>query len=252
MASTSVNPPIDPVHKNATIEFMRRVLVAIEDYQELTQLELLLKKLGFDVVGVRNDAAVPEMMVSFNPEVLVISAQGQRVNGTKLLPRIKKRGGPPRVILVAKNKSLLKADSLVDVTLESPIRTESLIEALAGFFGMDEKNLLDKFEQLKIQIPSLGDVGHIKSRAPAEPLEKISMYRSKLQVSERDVEKRKQTYERLVVATPLPAFQGFPKDKVAAQVKDFRNSENDPEIKAIDEERKAFVIALAGFGKKSK
>src|SRR5690349_13572803 len=112
---------------------MRKVLVAVEDYSELVFLETLFKKVGLDVEGVQNDVAIPEKILGFSPDLIILSSYGTRVNPVRLLPKVKRKGGFPRIIILYQKarpgtEKDLKSFA-VDAMLDSPVHPRLILEA---------------------------------------------------------------------------------------------------------------------------
>ncbi|MGE3973955.1 MAG: hypothetical protein AB7F59_05455 [Bdellovibrionales bacterium] len=241
---------------------MARILLAIEEYKELIFLETLLKKVGFDVVGIQNDLAVYEKLMAFNPDMLVITAQGHRVNGTKTLPKLlqKKANIPPTIFINPKGKALMPADKKAVTVLESPVSPHTMIELIANLLNLNEDVLLDKYEKAEYtagsdedifvhekesKSPAAKPVNYSTPKATAEKRTSLASFQERLKESEEQKNKRSKKYREIAGRTKLPAYQGFNKALVADQVKDFRQEEKDGLYSDIDRERMEFAKALA-------
>lgn len=209
---------------------MKRVLAVIEDYNERAFVETLLKKVGFDCVGINKDAIAQDQMISFAPEVVIANYSTKKVNGLLLSKKIQRsnKNLPKFVLVLPEGQTADKAGRAaeakeyhIDFFVESPIQPRKILGILAQAFSLDEAALVGKFEKLGgIEIDT--DKAHvIKSSA----------------------EKQKR-YEQALKNLPPPKQNGMTKALVADQVKEFRLRAKDPELIEIDKERQAFVKAL--------
>ncbi|HEX4923641.1 MAG TPA: hypothetical protein VFV50_06130 [Bdellovibrionales bacterium] len=241
---------------------MSKVLIAVEDYSELIFLETLFKKVGLDVEGLQNDVAVPEKLLGFNPDLLILSSYGARVSPSRLLPKVKRSGGYPRIIvLYHKGRGTekdLKAFA-IDALIESPVHPRQILQATERLLGYDDEILLRKMERTDQTDRSEDNkLQHIKSKpAPRFPLKggsadgedenepiEISAFREANALTPEQLKKKAERYKTWSESEYLPPFQRIGRDRVAAIEKNWRETENDPEIQDIDEERRQFAKEL--------
>ena len=249
---------------------MAKVLVAVDDYSELVFLETLFKKVGLDVEAVQNDVAVPEKMLGFSPDLMIISAYGSRVNPIRLLSKIRRKDGYPRIIvLFQKGRPGAEKDlkGHVDAMLESPIHPRFLLEAAENLLGIESGSLMRKMERMDYSDKS-EQIQHIKGdgkvettkvsgstrfplRHPGIPFQEapekpddIAEFHDKNAMTEEEIRRKQYRYDAWTDSEILPPFQGIGRERAAAYEKEWRKHENDPEIVDIDEERKAFARAL--------
>ncbi len=126
---------------------MRRILIAIEDFNELLFCETILKKVGFDTQSFQTDLAISEGIITFNPDLLIMSATGNRVNGVAYLSKLKTKSKNLPVILVGPRSRLNVSDKQIVALLEPPLSPRILIEVLSNLFDLDEDSLLMKYEK---------------------------------------------------------------------------------------------------------
>src|SRR5262245_13824695 len=114
---------------------MKRILLVIDDYGELLFLQTLLKKLGFDVDGIQNERHFEESCLSLNPDVIIASAKGKRVNGLEIAEGLRKVRGFPKILLLAANTIVERLRGLqlahIDGVLESPVSAIQLLSLIA-------------------------------------------------------------------------------------------------------------------------
>lgn len=131
---------------------MKKIMLVIDDFQELVHIESVLKRVGFDVLSIGKEVLLADAIVGFHPDILMASARGRAVDGFRLAPRIKKMTPPPRVALVvATNQTITLTNEVrpfVDALIEAPIDGKRLIQIVAQLAGIASENLLKKYEKL--------------------------------------------------------------------------------------------------------
>lgn len=134
---------------------MLRVALVLDDYNELIYLQTILRKIGIDVEGLQNVKKYEELSLGFNPQVLITSAFGKKVNGLEFIKNLHRvRGFPRLIVLTTSDRPLSKEEAEatpVDQFMQSPVNPKNLIMSLAQLGNVDEKSLLDKFEKLQSQ-----------------------------------------------------------------------------------------------------
>lgn len=135
---------------------MRRVLLVVDDYGELVYLQTLLKKLGFDVDGIQNQRSFEDSVLSLNPDVVIATAKGKRVNGIEMVENLKRNRGVPKVLLLVPSQIIdrIKVASLanVDASIESPVKANELLMVLGQLTDIDAPQLIDKYQKLKTNL----------------------------------------------------------------------------------------------------
>ena len=126
--------------------------MVIEDYNELVFLGGVLRKIGFDLETVQSTSKYSEFMLSLNPQVLIISSSGKKVDLSLIQKDLKKRQRPPKtVLLVNPNQNIEDLPVIdVDVILSSPVKIDKLIDAIADQLGVDPAPYLTKFSKLSM------------------------------------------------------------------------------------------------------
>ncbi|MCB0365408.1 MAG: hypothetical protein H6624_00650 [Bdellovibrionaceae bacterium] len=156
---------------------MLRVLLAIDDYGEMVYLQTLMKKLGFDVDGVQSQRAFAGKQLGFNPQVVLATANGRRVNGIELAESTRRPQGIPQFILLIhpQQRDEIDFENLknVDGHLESPVNVQKLLEIIANVGGVDAAALMEKYNRMKasLQPDEEGDLTILKgdSTGPIDP-----------------------------------------------------------------------------------
>jgi len=258
---------------------MLRVILVIDDYNELIYLQTLLKKLGFDVEGLQSTKKYADVSLGFNPQVLITTALGKKVDGLSLAQNITRRRGLPKVFALRPRGIVLTEEALVqagiDVVLDSPVQPKALIAALAQHAGADEESLLEKYD--KIQGALEGMEGHehmtLSFDENGQPIEKSEKVRSTIEAltgiattagsasgGESDSEQLFSDLKVELPKAPDPARQArfakkmaevgklpvsfFDRDLIRDFNKKIRAWEKPDDIEEVEDERKKFVKAL--------
>ena len=131
---------------------MRRILMVLEDFNELLYLQTLLKKVGFDVEGVNQAKKFDDILLAFNPQVILITPKVGKSSAVDLLSQIGKVNSFPRIGLLHNAKAHIDEPSLksagIDFFVNAPVNVHSLVEQLADELALDRDSLLDKLKRL--------------------------------------------------------------------------------------------------------
>lgn len=131
---------------------MRKVMLVIDDYQEMVAIENLLRRLGFDVLSLGKDILINDALYRFQPEIVIATSKGRSVDGYKVAERMKKLFPRPRVALTYSGgippaltpKSKMNVDGLI----ATPIQPSNLIKLVARLGDLDFEPLLEKFQKI--------------------------------------------------------------------------------------------------------
>lgn len=150
---------------------MMRVLLVIDDYGEMVYLQILLKKLGFDVDSAQSQRAFTTKQLGFNPQIIIATADGRRVNGIEIAEGLRRRQGFPKVILLlpsGMDRGIDVANLFnVDGTVESPVNVQRLLELISSVAGIESHILMDKYIKMRanLQPDEEGDLALIKGES---------------------------------------------------------------------------------------
>ncbi|MGZ3692376.1 MAG: hypothetical protein ACXVAX_12790 [Pseudobdellovibrio sp.] len=135
---------------------MDRVLLIIDDIQYNRQVEMTLRKIGFEVESVNNEFNVNEPLLAFNPDYIVVRGNSNRLNvlnvGKKLAESSNHNNG--KVILVFPDKSNISPDDLfkvrADLVLTEPMSTLRLVMYLISISGQDMEFVKEKLMKFAV------------------------------------------------------------------------------------------------------
>ncbi|MES2767536.1 MAG: hypothetical protein V4596_00200 [Bdellovibrionota bacterium] len=225
---------------------MKRILLISEDFNEMTFLETLLKKLGFDTLGIQNPSVAQEKAMTMNPEMLILSdfIKGQSTH--QLLEAMV--GYRPNMFVI-----LMKSDvgsktehvgEFVNKTIKSPVDPVDFIQSVAEVAKLNVDLLLEKFYKLGLFKGIQGTEafkvsGKVKNTPDTQYIKNL-----KGMAHEKGAAERKKRYAAQVSSLGEPKATNVDHKVALKEAQEFRSRLQDPEIIKIDEQRQNFVRAL--------
>lgn len=131
---------------------MLRILLVYDDFQELTTVEMMLKKIGFDVIGITSEFALSDQLLSFNPHIVVAQGQSSKVSSAGVGKRLREslRWDGKSVLIfypIAKPHPTDLLKMRMDVGLEYPVEPSKIVQVLSQLGGLDTDQLIDKMKK---------------------------------------------------------------------------------------------------------
>lgn len=129
---------------------MDRVLLIIDDIQYNRQVEVSLRKVGFEVESVNNEFNVNEPLLSFNPDYIIVRGNSSRLSVLNVGKKLKESSiaHNTKIILVFPEKFEVSSDDLfrmrADLVLNDPISTLRLVLYLISLIGQDGEFMKEK------------------------------------------------------------------------------------------------------------
>lgn len=221
---------------------MRRILLVIENLNELLFLESLLKKMGFDTTSIRNEAAISEQIVSFGPDIVLATGEGSKLDGRRISAKVKKTGSIKLILIYPPQSS--QASTPCDASVTAPVAPKVLLSTIARVSGLDEAKILAKFNKLT-QAQGLPEptenskfvTGSGKPTVAGGPPPHLALDKNS------DAERVKK-YSKLIENLPETGQTELSADFIDQVVEDIQKNIDDKENKEIDERRQKFVVAL--------
>lgn len=208
---------------------LKRILLALENFDTRTLLESQLRKMGFDVLSIATTADVENELLTFSPDAVLSDLKKNRVDGLKVARLCK--GKSCFVFLVFDDAYAAHPKDLVgtrvDGLLNSQFDIKDVVVLLAKRFNLDLEALGKKLnrnfvnEGVQVQVVRSSDSA----------------------VSDRSqtIEERVQRYSKILKKTPLPE-----RDVIDGRLaKDFvEKSHPDTSFEARQREKADFMRAL--------
>ncbi len=217
----------------------------MEDYNEMVFVETVLKKIGFDCLGLQNDNSLADKVLGFSPALIIADGFGRKINGLVLSQKIKRPKGFPKMLLVMSPPETVSDDDRqrmkIDGLIDRPIHPVQIVEEIARILELDIKSIRQKLDKLGMfQDAAKEEMQIVKGKQKKVVAQQLIH----LKPTEIDIEKRIENYKDYLEHLPESDVDTVSRKKVLEQVQEFRSREDDPEIHDIDEERSAFVKAL--------
>lgn len=134
---------------------MKKVLLVIEDFAEMSKMQTYLKKIGFDVIAQQAEMRLTEQIVSFFPDVVIAYGENKKVSSLSIGQKIKDYGKyPGKVVLILPHGFRPSPTDLakvkMDALLEAPIHPIRLIQVICKFANMDPNPLIEKYNKAQL------------------------------------------------------------------------------------------------------
>lgn len=227
---------------------MKRILLVTEDFNEMTFLETLLKKLGFDAMGIQNPAQASDKAMAMNPEMLILSDFIKGNSTHQILETLVSYRPNMFVILM---KTDLKTTNLhvaefVNRAVKSPVDPVDFIQNVGEVANLNTEALLEKYYKLglfKGGAPSPDPITVSGKHKPLPDTQFIKNLKSNPFADKHSAARKKRYTEELKSLSEPKAEKIEPKVAIK-EAQEYRLRSQDVEIQKIDEQRQAFVKAL--------
>lgn len=219
---------------------MKKILLVFEDYNELTNTEVYLKRVGFDVIGIGNENKMADQILAFNPDIVVACGKGSLVSslsvGQKLRENHKYHG--KSVLIFAEGHRPGPQDILkvrMDLLLDFPVEPVRMLRVLAKLGSLDGDGLVEKFKKAVLTDPALRE----KYQAP-EPRVKPEPAKTVM-----DDHERVQRYKKFLSDSPADLkATTFNKQDIKNRQKELKKDWDFDQLEEIDKLKREFVNAL--------
>ena len=231
---------------------MRKILLCLEDYNELLFLETLLKKLGFSVESATNEFIFPDKLLAFLPDLVIATGDGAKINGERISRKLRKKGQHAKLLLLFPRDKIIGDatidDLIADGAVETPVNPRRLINSICHLTGLELQIVISKFDKLPIakdfQNPEeKAQVIHAKPprEVQAVMLKNLPVPSSNIGNGSGD---RSARYAALLKDVPLSNQNTFSHSTVSSELRDIRKFEKEADLSELEEDRKKFVTAL--------
>lgn len=148
-----------------------KIMLVMDEYQDMMAFETLFKKLGFDVLGINKELKFSESVLSFHPELIVAPFKSRSIDGLRLASRAARLAFKPKVALTypssGKTPEIRKEEErIVDALLTLPLAPEEVIAVIAQLGNEKPDRLLKKWNKIAAQL---------KKSAPSAEAPKIEV-----------------------------------------------------------------------------
>lgn len=157
---------------------MLRILLVYDNFQELTAVELMLKKIGFDVLGITSEFSLAEQLLAFNPQIVIGQGKSPKISTAGVGKRLREslRWDGQSILIFFPNSKPQPTEILkmrMDVGLEHPVTPTQLVQVIAQLAGLDANQLLDKLIKTMNQEPSRDSDGEAQNPSTSSESESV-------------------------------------------------------------------------------
>lgn len=225
---------------------MKRVFLLIDDFTELTFLETLLKKIGFDTLGWQHPASALEKAMALTPDILIISDMIKGISTHEVLDTLKKYKVSIHSIVLKKDIKYKTLHKSVDLELKSPVDPEFFLRSLSKVAKINEDLIIEKYHKLGLfkGQKKESSLKMVKGKQDQSQNVFVTTLKKTFDLNADHSLERKKRFESCLKELPDPKFTHYDHSVAMNEMRENRLRENDPEIKDIDEQRKNFVKAL--------
>ncbi len=221
---------------------MRRIYLLIDEYVELTFLETLLKKIGFDATGSQALSSVEEKTLELLPDLLILSDFVKQTSTKESLEKIKKIRPQTKVLLLRRSFSdnLDHELKFIDLTLKSPVEPKEFLKHVCGILDVNTEAVLEKYTRLGLFKYGVGTVQQ-------EQVNKTTDFSNQNQFLKKinsQPAAKADVYVQISKNSKGEKVNAINHSVVVQETQELRNRSGDTEIKKIDSERADFVRAL--------
>lgn len=137
-------------------------MVFLQSTSEKKFVQLLLKKLGFQVHSLDKDYNLGDQIIEVLPELLIAANFGQHKASIDVIKKLRDNKKIPKVILIKpphEDAVQLPEDqqSMIEEVVWSPIEPLKLIEAIASVLKMDVVQLKQKYTNVYGSVATVGN-----------------------------------------------------------------------------------------------
>lgn len=213
---------------------MKKVFLLVEDHNNLSRCDTVLKKVGFDVEASSSIWTLQEKIMGLNPElVLLWFRPGGKNNPVEFASKVREQAvHKGKLVVVAEGVRFEPRDIMankIDGILEAPLESEKLVSIVSTLVGLKADLMVEKLRRAQMSAPSSDGTsyGIEKSNSQLSSLPRKDY--SKLQFAEK-IDPRSTTFSD--------------KAKLKTLWSEVKSTSDSSQMSEINEQKKNFVSAL--------
>lgn len=220
---------------------MNRVLLLLDDYSELMFIQIILKKLGFDVDTLQNHHILADRLLSFRPNLLILTEDSRKMSSEFVLNQSRAQIPDLKSILLRKDVEGVEKVTPDTLRISRPVQPIELIKATGECCKMPADELIEKFKKFRGQLKELGETEEGAGVTPPESENEGEFISGKFE-PEQEKSQRVAQYKDYLRKQKNTVTQAFSSQEVSKLVRKDRTAEQ--KSKKIDIERKKFATQL--------
>ena len=113
-------------------------------------------KIGIDVVGIVNEAKMPDQLLIFNPDLILTAGRGGKVSAPSVAQKLKENSrflGKVMIMLPHSQRPTTEelAKIRMDMLVEFPCPVVKMIQSIAKLLKMDSHLLIEKYHRARAE-----------------------------------------------------------------------------------------------------
>ncbi|MCM2282222.1 MAG: hypothetical protein NDI61_10285 [Bdellovibrionaceae bacterium] len=238
---------------------MTKIMLVIDDYNEMVFIETLLKRMGFDVLSLSKDSNLGDALVGFFPSLVMAMYKRPTVDGIKVSIHVKRQVGNAKVVLLYPQGSVPKLSaeqkSKIDALIEVPIQPQDTLLIIAQLLKLDGTALIEKYDKLskarqfsrENEMKVLKDEGSKKTTPPiviSGPAGGFGGGQGR--PADAPKTEREKKYDAFLAKMNEPVETVIPHERIAKAEKELAEAakSEEKELAEINEQKKEFVRAM--------
>lgn len=222
-----------------------KILLVYDDYAEMIRLQTDLMKIGFDVVGIVNEALLSDQLLSFHPEVVVTAGRGGKVSAPGVAQKLRENSRfTGKVILLLPASQRPSSEELtrirMDALIEFPTPVPKLLAVMAKLLGAEAEAWIEKLRKAKM------------AEGAAEEIIQLNLYLRELAAEKEQASKarekgdRASRYETFLKGVPPldPQATTFGRQEIRSRQEKIKKDWDFKLLEEIDELKRKFAQAL--------
>lgn len=205
---------------------MYRVMLVVEDMNEMNQLTGLFKKLGCDVDTLLTEVGLQTRVLGFNPDVIFVSGKEKKISPVVIAKKILEIGCKSKVVLEIPQGTQIQPQDLtrakVDGIVQGPANSQAIILAVAKVLGQDGAQWIDRLQKLGMMA--------IQASGPIP--------------SSTENKRRTDKYAKFISGITVSPTSTVQKTEAKKRWKELEKDWSQDELSSQDAEKRQFVKAL--------
>lgn len=239
---------------------MFRILLVLEDLNQLNAIKLFLTKLGCAVESQGTELGLKDRVISFRPDIVMTGGSGKKVNPVNVALKIREIKDEIKVIMVlAKGMKLSLSDlaeNRYDAFIESPFDPIRLTTTLNKFRSKNSIDLVEKYQKLmngmvgKISDTHMGSSKEshqeeirVGSSSVSDQAGSHSVFSAKFSTSVTP-DSRAHKYEDLTFGLLVDPVSTINKEAARSKVAELQKDWDQNKLAEIDKAKRQFVTDL--------
>jgi DNA-binding response OmpR family regulator len=228
---------------------MARILLVLEDINQMNSLKVTLSKLGCQVEILGVELGLKERLLSFRPDIVVTGGTGKKINPFSVSQKAKDDVKDVSIILLMATESSLTLEQLAKQRYDAVIQNSTdplpLIKAINQINKRTKSvDLVEKYHKITAAAAASGNnVIRVLGQKAERSERPASSFGEKFRTSKDNVT-RLQQYREMTSRIKVPAESTISKAEAQKRVAQLKKDWDPAALEEIDEAKRRFVKEL--------